>query len=269
MEEKTTYLVMETHPAYVILLDSEGRFLKAANYGYERGERIHTAVLFQDPKEALRRRRRRALRAVAALAACICLAAAGGWQYREHFVPYGTLRVEINPEVELEISHSGKVLRAEGLDADGDILLDGYDIEGKDLYEAARELAVRAIRMNYLQEGGAIRLTAASGHSAWEKETQEAVTEDLEAYLADYNIHILSAYEPVPAPVPESEDPEMPAQEAPQQNATAQEDLPQNAPADADDDDDGSDNDGGDDDSDDDGNDDDSDDDSDDDDDDD
>ena len=144
MEEKTTYLVMETHPAYVILLDSEGRFLKAANYGYERGERIHTAVLFQDPKEALRRRRRRALRAVAALAACICLAAAGGWQYREHFVPYGTLRVEINPEVELEISHSGKVLRAEGLDADGDILLDGYDIEGKDLYEAARELAVRA-----------------------------------------------------------------------------------------------------------------------------
>ena len=28
MEEKTTYLVMETHPAYVILLDSEGRFSK-------------------------------------------------------------------------------------------------------------------------------------------------------------------------------------------------------------------------------------------------
>ena len=49
MEEKTTYLVMETHPAYVILLDSEGRFLKAANYGYERGERIHTAVLFPLP----------------------------------------------------------------------------------------------------------------------------------------------------------------------------------------------------------------------------
>ena len=40
MEEKTTYLVMETHPAYVILLDSEGRFLKAANYGYERGETV-------------------------------------------------------------------------------------------------------------------------------------------------------------------------------------------------------------------------------------
>ena len=28
------YLVMETHPAYAVVLDEEGRFLKAANLQY-------------------------------------------------------------------------------------------------------------------------------------------------------------------------------------------------------------------------------------------
>ena len=34
------YLVMETHPAYAVLLDEEGRFLKAANLGYQVGVRV-------------------------------------------------------------------------------------------------------------------------------------------------------------------------------------------------------------------------------------
>ena len=29
------YLVMETHPAYAVVLDEEGRFLKAANLQYQ------------------------------------------------------------------------------------------------------------------------------------------------------------------------------------------------------------------------------------------
>ena len=66
MGEKTTYLVMETHPAYVVLLDSEGRFLKAANCGYERGDRIDTAILIEYPQDK-RRRRRRALRTAVSL----------------------------------------------------------------------------------------------------------------------------------------------------------------------------------------------------------
>ena len=77
MGEKTTYLVMETHPAYVVLLDSEGRFLKAANCGYERGDRIDTAILIEYPQDK-RRRRRRALRTAVSLAACVALAGAAG-----------------------------------------------------------------------------------------------------------------------------------------------------------------------------------------------
>ena len=34
------YLVMETHPAYAVMLDENGRFLKAANLRYQVGETV-------------------------------------------------------------------------------------------------------------------------------------------------------------------------------------------------------------------------------------
>ena len=34
------YLVMETHPAYAVVLDEEGRFLKAANLRYQVGDTV-------------------------------------------------------------------------------------------------------------------------------------------------------------------------------------------------------------------------------------
>ena len=38
------YLVMETHPAYAVLLDEEGRFLKAANLNYQVGDTVQNVV---------------------------------------------------------------------------------------------------------------------------------------------------------------------------------------------------------------------------------
>ena len=35
-----TYLVMETHMAYAVLLDENGRFLKAANLRYQVGDTV-------------------------------------------------------------------------------------------------------------------------------------------------------------------------------------------------------------------------------------
>ena len=42
-----SYLVMECHPGYVILLDEEGRFLKAANLRYETGQTVYDPVLMK------------------------------------------------------------------------------------------------------------------------------------------------------------------------------------------------------------------------------
>ena len=44
------YLVMETHPAYAVVLDEEGRFLKAANLHYQVGDTVQTIVELRQAK---------------------------------------------------------------------------------------------------------------------------------------------------------------------------------------------------------------------------
>ena len=93
-----TYLVMETHPAYAVVLDEAGRFLKVANRGYQPGDRVTDVI----PLRAARLTPLRfapALTAAAGLAACLCLGYFG-W-YRPGYTAYGTLNIRINPEVEL------------------------------------------------------------------------------------------------------------------------------------------------------------------------
>ena len=51
MKENTTYLVMEIHSAYAVLLDNEGRFVKAANMGYESGDVVRNPVLLKYPQD--------------------------------------------------------------------------------------------------------------------------------------------------------------------------------------------------------------------------
>ena len=47
-----SYLVMEVHPAYAVVLDQEGRFLKAANLHYQVGERVEQIVPLREPQGA-------------------------------------------------------------------------------------------------------------------------------------------------------------------------------------------------------------------------
>ena len=45
-----SYLVMEVHPAYAVVLDEEGRFLKAANLQYQVGDTVQTIVELRQAK---------------------------------------------------------------------------------------------------------------------------------------------------------------------------------------------------------------------------
>ena len=46
-----SYIVMECHSSYAILLDEEGRFLKAANLHYEVGQTVYDPVLMRDKRK--------------------------------------------------------------------------------------------------------------------------------------------------------------------------------------------------------------------------
>ena len=168
---------MEVHPAYAVVLDEEGRFLKAANLRYQVGDTVRDIVELRHPREK-RPALWKPLSGVAGLAACLCLVFFG--YYQPNFTPYGALRIQINPDVEMTVSRTDRVLDLEGLNADGEDLIGGYDYRGKDRETAAGELVERAIDMGYLSDGDTISITVSSSDADWQAREEAQVQAQLE-----------------------------------------------------------------------------------------
>ena len=168
---------MEVHPAYAVVLDEEGRFLKAANLRYQVGDTVRDIVELRHPREK-RPALWKPLSGVAGLAACLCIVFFG--YYQPNFVPYGALRIQINPDVELTLSRTDRVLELEGLNADGRVLIEGYDYGGKDREDVTEELVERAIDMGYLSGGETVSITVTSADADWQAREEQAAREDLE-----------------------------------------------------------------------------------------
>lgn len=173
------YLVLETHPAYAVLLDQQGRFLKAANLRYTVGDRVTDIVEFHSPREGLSPVWKKSLASLSTLAACLCLVFFG--YYQPNFSPYGTLRLQINPDVTLTLSRNDRVVGLEGGNQDGWDLIAGYDYHGKDRDTAADELVDRAMEMGYLSDGDTISVTVSSDDGDWQQAEEAAISQHLES----------------------------------------------------------------------------------------
>lgn len=181
-----TYLVMECHPGYAVVLDQTGRFLKVANLNYQVGETVSFVIectAEEEPITIKSLRRRRMLLSAASLAACFFLAVLGTWHVC--LTPYGAVRIQINPDLKLTVNRLDYVISADGLNDDGLRLLDGYQFRGQKLEQASGELADRAMEMGYLKEGGQIFLTLESSHENWIAKTEERLLTELESHLND------------------------------------------------------------------------------------
>ena len=229
------YLVLETHPAYAVVLDEEGRFLKAANLSYQVGERVDRIVELRRPA-GRRPALWKPLSGAAGLAACLCVVFFG-W-YQPNFIPYGALRIQINPDVELTLSRTDRVLGLEGLNADGRDLIEGYDYRGKDREEAAEDLVDRAIDMGYLSDGETVSITVTSADGDWQvREEREARAQLEERYGAAIVIQVGPASEEPPQT--EVTVPVTPPDPAPEPAVTPAPSAPAAVPPDDGDDDDG------------------------------
>ena len=200
------YLVMEVHPAYAVVLDEEGRFLKAANLRYQVGDTVRDIVELRRPREK-RPALWKPMSGVAGLAACLCLVFFG--YYQPNFTPYGALRIQINPDVELTLSRTDRVLELEGLNEDGRVLIEGYDYGGKDREDVTEELVERAIDMGYLSDGDTISITVSSSDADWQAREEEQIRAQLEErYGETIVIRLGSDPDPVVTP-PQSDSPEI------------------------------------------------------------
>ncbi len=213
---------MEVHPAYAVVLDEEGRFLKAANLRYQVGDTVRDIVELRHPREK-RPALWKPLSGVAGLAACLCIVFFG--YYQPNFTPYGALRIQINPDVELTLSRTDRVLELEGLNADGRVLIEGYDYGGKDREDVTGELVERAIDMGYLSGGETVSITVTSADADWQAREEQAAREDLEERYGETIVIQIGPTdeeppatevvipvmppepEPTPEPLPEQTDP--------------------------------------------------------------
>lgn len=180
-----TYLVMECRPGYAVVLDSQGRFLKVVNRDYELGQTVEDVIVFEEPVSRLPGLQlsvsRRAWIYAAAAAACMCLVLGGS--YRLFMMPYGTVRMQINPDVMISANRFRQVVDLEGLNEDGDELVVSYSYKKKNLTQVSDELADKALEKGYLKEDGRISVTVDSGHERWREETEQMLVDGIAMHL--------------------------------------------------------------------------------------
>ena len=169
------YLVMETHPAYAVVLDERGRFLRAANLHYEVGATVDQVVELQLPPA----RRFRAWWLVGLVVVLLGLGVLFFGFIRPQWMVYGTVRLQINPDVQLSVNREDDVVKLEGLNQDGEALIEGYDFRGEECDDVVEDLVKRALRMGYLETGGTVSLSASGGSSHWRDEMEKDLRETI------------------------------------------------------------------------------------------
>lgn len=156
------YLVMECHPAYAVVLDEKGRFIKVANFNYEVGQTVTQIVpekkysRFSMPHPWVK---------PMLIAACVYLVLFGLWQFL--FMSYGSVSLTFNPEIKLTVNRLDRVIRVEGLNFDGALLLSEYPYRWKPLDQACEELTDRAKTMNYLTPTDTVYINLESEDNDW------------------------------------------------------------------------------------------------------
>lgn len=182
MGKGTNYLVVEVHNAYAVILDNSGRFIKTANCGYEVGDVVDNIIPLIYPQDK-KKRKKNIIRLATSMAACICLCVFGIYEYQNMYTEYGSIHIQINPKVEITLSHSGRVLNIEGENTDGKELVKDYEYKGKDKETVVNELADMAIEQQYLADNGRISIEVNAQSDEWEKKIETELSEELNDYL--------------------------------------------------------------------------------------
>ena len=152
------YMVMECHPGYAVVLDENGKFIKAANMHYEVGQIVTEIVeMASSEDKTLRSNKLRWIYSAALIAACFLLVLIPFLFMSDTAV--ASVYMTINPEVCLDVNENDVVIRLKSVNADGKTLIKNYDYKNKKLDVVLEELVDLAIEKEFLGEGGKIKLS--------------------------------------------------------------------------------------------------------------
>ena len=178
------YMVMECHPSYAVVLGDDGRFLKVTNFNYEVGQTVTDVVEMQIPQSVPKKKNnKRWLYSLAAMAACLLLIVTS--VFRMWQTPCASVYLSINPEIRIDVNRRDIVVGLDGVNEDGDNLIEGYDYKKKELNLVMDELVDRAIDMGYLHEGGRISLVLDADSDEWVVSHTESLANLLDNHLSE------------------------------------------------------------------------------------
>lgn len=179
------YMVMECHPGYAVVLDENGRFSKVANMRYEVGQTVTEVVEMAVPQGAPAKKKNvKWLYSLAAVAACLLLILVPSLILPN--MTYASVYMTINPEVRIDVNRSDMVVGLEGINADGEVLIEGYSYQKKDLDLVMDELVDYAIHMGFLHEGGKITLALDAEDDEWVGSHKDAIEKHLHSHLKEH-----------------------------------------------------------------------------------
>ena len=200
----------------------------------------------QPKKNGKKHRLRPWMYSLTAAAACLILLVFSLFQFRVGRTPYASVYLTINPEVRIDVNRKDIVVELEGINPDGQALIENYSYKNKPLYLTMDELADRAIQMGFLHDGGKVSLLLDAEDDQWVTEHSASLSTQLNNYLSEkvtVTIEVQSAgaqrheiiipVDPAPSQTapPETAPPETsPAQTTPAETAPPQTAPPQTAP---------------------------------------
>lgn len=175
-----TYLVLEVHLSYCIVVDETGRFLKIANLRYEVGQYIENVVELKAPEKTPKKFQ---IAALGSVAACFFLLFS---LYRyQYMLPFGMIYLSVNPDVQIEINRQDTIVGLTGLNEDGELLVAGYKFRGKHTADAIDGLMDRAIELGFLSDGDTVVIRMDAPNDEWLVENSILLRRQLETHLAD------------------------------------------------------------------------------------
>ncbi|NMA17383.1 MAG: hypothetical protein GX939_01245 [Clostridiaceae bacterium] len=176
------YIVMECYLSYAVVLDEDGRFLKVANRQYEVGQTVTDVIEMRVPKSIPQNKKmKRWLVPVAAVAACLIIALIFVLQLDHR--PFASIYMSINPEIRIDVNRHDVVVGLEGVNADGERLIESYNYKKKDVDTVIGDLLDRAIDMGYLLEGGQIAFVFDAESGEWVVSRSDSLEKFLNEHL--------------------------------------------------------------------------------------
>lgn len=189
------YIVMENHLSYSVVMDERGRFLRAANMGYEIGEVVDDIVTFTPPQKTQRTEAapqpvkkpvpKRKIILISAIAVGLVAIFLSLFFLFSGDRKYASIYLSTDAEIRMDVTEDGTAINLFGLNENGRRVIDGYEIEGKSMTDAANELMDAAIEKGMLQDGGRVVVSIEVSSDQWFNDTAEALYESLTAHLED------------------------------------------------------------------------------------